>query len=135
MDPTSRTFLRAVRQRLLAAEFLRENDYNLDALYLAGYCIECGFKALILDRTPRSRRAEVLDLITRGAACHNYEVLADHLKQAGSSVPPGLLRRCIKSAWSTDLRYEVGRIETWRARAFLELAEALIAWVERSLSP
>ena len=46
-------------QRLTTAEFLLENGYNLDAMYLAGYTVECTLKALILRKSaaPRSGSA------------------------------------------------------------------------------
>jgi hypothetical protein len=41
MALTSRDFLRAAGQRLTTAEFLLKSGYNLDAMYLAGYGLEC----------------------------------------------------------------------------------------------
>lgn len=41
-------FQRAAGQRFTTAEFLLRHRYALDAMYLAGYTIECTLKALIL---------------------------------------------------------------------------------------
>ena len=52
-------FQRAADQRLTTAAFLLENGFHLDAVYLGGYGIECGLKALILKRTPRSVKKDL----------------------------------------------------------------------------
>ena len=62
-------------QRLTTAEFLLNNGYNLDAVYLAGYTIECSLKALILAVTPLPARSTKLKSITSGSRMHNAEVL------------------------------------------------------------
>jgi hypothetical protein len=43
---SSRDFQRAAAQRLTTAEFLLLHRYNLDAMYLAGYTVECSLKDL-----------------------------------------------------------------------------------------
>jgi HEPN domain-containing protein len=48
-----RLFERIAEQRLAAAELLLEHQFYLDAVYLAGYTVECSLKALILRWTPR----------------------------------------------------------------------------------
>ena len=35
------TFRRVAKQRFLSAEYLERGGYNLDAIYLAGYSVEC----------------------------------------------------------------------------------------------
>ena len=41
---TARDFWRAAAQRFTTAEFLLRNGYTLDALYLAGYSVECAWQ-------------------------------------------------------------------------------------------
>ena len=36
--------------------------------------------------------------------------------------------------WSTDLRYQVGLVETEEAEAFLDAAVQILHWIQRSLS-
>jgi HEPN domain-containing protein len=43
-----RKFQRAARQRMKAAQLLREHAFHLEAVYLCGYAVECALKALIL---------------------------------------------------------------------------------------
>ena len=70
MPPTtSRDFQRAAAQRLNAAETLLREKLTLDAQYLSGYAVECSLKALILELTPDSSKADKLKEITAGRKC------------------------------------------------------------------
>jgi hypothetical protein len=109
MPSASGVFLRAAKQRLHTAEFLLKNAYNLDAMYLAGYTIECALKALILERTPRRDKKSTLNAITSGSVMHSPEKLAEVLKELGPPIPSGLILRVRKSRWSTNLRYDARR--------------------------
>lgn len=133
MPSSSRDFQRAAGQRLTTAEFLRDSgDYNLDAMYLAGYAVECALKALILHRTPVANHADTLSKITAGKKMHSVEVLAGILNDLGSPMPRALLRKLLQTRhirWSTNLRYEYGRIDTGETRAFLKTAKQAYEWV------
>ena len=65
-DCNPKAFWRAASQRLEAANLLLESGIFLDAVYLAGYAVECALKALILERTPAARRREVCRDLTSG---------------------------------------------------------------------
>ncbi|HUE14458.1 MAG TPA: HEPN domain-containing protein [Planctomycetaceae bacterium] len=133
MASSSRDFQRAAAQRLTAAEFLLKNRYNLDAMYLAGYTIECSLKALILEATPEADRKKTLAKIRSGKKMHNPELLAGLLKDLNRPVPLAIAKRFRASGWSTDLRYESGRTDTGGTRAFLKTAKAVYDWVEGQL--
>lgn len=130
---SSRDFQRAARQRLTTAEFLLENRYNLDAMYLAGYAIECALKALVVELTPASDRGETLKKIGSGKQMHEPEVLGGILKDLGKPIPLELVKRFRRSGWSTALRYESGRTDTGETRGFLRTAKATQDWVEGEL--
>jgi len=71
-----RLFQRIADQRLATAEFLLKHGYNLDAMYLAGYTVECALKALILRWTPRQGFAVMLERLTRaGVKGHDFEYM------------------------------------------------------------
>ena len=53
-DREKQLFQRAAHQRLTTAAFLSEHGFHADAVYLAGYAVECALKALALRWTPRS---------------------------------------------------------------------------------
>jgi HEPN domain-containing protein len=133
MPTSSRDFQRAALQRLTTAEFLLENRYNLDAMYLAGYTIECTLKALILDRTDQVSKAETLRKISSGKKMHKSDLLGGLLKDLGCPIPLHLVKKLRRSTWSTALRYEVGRSDTGETRAFLKTAKAIYNWVESKL--
>jgi HEPN domain-containing protein len=131
---SSRDFQRAALQRLTTAEFLLKHRYNLDAIYLAGYAIECTLKALILERTEQTERVEMLKRISSGKKMHDAEILAGILKKdLGIAIPLDLVKRLRRSGWTTALRYETGRGDHGEARAFLRLAKKVCEWVEGQL--
>src|SRR5438552_16475756 len=106
MPSSSRDFQKAALQRLATAEFLLDKDYTLDAMYLAGYTVECTLKALILEITPLAERAERLKTISSGKSMHEPETLGRFLKDGGRPIPAELVERLRRSDWSTALRYE-----------------------------
>lgn len=128
-DKDIRKFLRACDQRLTAAECLLENGIHLDAIYLAGYAVECGLKALILKRTPQNKYAAIWKKLTAvGAKGHDFEYLKQLVKQRSqieSRVAESLSR---VATWSTDLRYEVGYVPFRDAEAFLKAAKEIRDW-------
>ncbi len=89
MPSSSRDFQRAARQRLTTAEFLLQHRYNLDAMYLGGYTVECALKALILELTSAADRAAMLQRISSGKQMHEAEILAAILKELGCAIPLG----------------------------------------------
>lgn len=134
MPLSSHDFQRAARQRLTTAEFLmRHPAFSLDAMYLAGYTIECTLKALILHLTPAAEKEEMLARISSGAKMHSPETLGAILKALGGSIPLDLARKFRRSGWSTALRYETGRKRTSETRAFLKTAKATYDWVKGQL--
>jgi HEPN domain-containing protein len=133
MVTSSRDFQRAALQRLTTAEFLLNNGYNLDAMYLGGYAIECTLKALILEVTPVTKKASTLKKISSGEKMHRQEVLAGLLKDLSRPIPLTLIKKLRRSTWSTSLRYESGRTDTGETRAFLKTAKGVYDWVEGQL--
>jgi HEPN domain-containing protein len=134
MPTTARDFQRAAGQRLTTAQFLLDNRYNLDAMYLAGYTVECSLKALILELTPAPDRTKTFKKISSGKKMHEPEVLGMLLKDLGKPIPLKLVKRFRRSGWSTALRYESGRTDTGETRSFLKTAKAVHDWVEVQLS-
>jgi len=131
---SSRDFQRAALQRLTTAEFLFKNGYNLDAMYLAGYAIECTLKALLLEITPQADRAQQLRRISSGAKMHRPEILGKYLKDFEKPIPPELVKKFRRFAWSTDLRYQTGRTKSAETGGFLKAAKETCEWVEGQLA-
>jgi hypothetical protein len=95
MPPTtSRDFQKAAAQRLIAAEALLKEKLTLDAQYIGGYTVECTLKALILERTPASKKANKLIQISSGAKMHRPDILLGELqKLKGAGFPLNLAKR------------------------------------------
>jgi hypothetical protein len=112
---------------------LLKNHYNLDAMYLGGYTIECTLKALILELTPDQERAAMSKTLGSGSRMHNAEILGGILKGRGRPLPLELIKRFRRFPWSTELRYQAGRTDTGETRGFLITAKRTYDWVEGQL--
>ncbi|MBI3822795.1 MAG: HEPN domain-containing protein [Planctomycetes bacterium] len=131
---TIRLFQRVAAQRLTTAGFLLEHGFYQDAVYLAGYAVECSLKALILQRTPHGKFKEMMKRLTEvGKLGHDFEYLKGILKeqQKGRQRKDrellGALADHLKivASWSTDLRYQVGNVDPMEAEEFFEAAKAV----------
>src|SRR5947209_5532087 len=132
-DKEIRRFERAAKQRLATAAFLLEHQYYLDAIYLAGYAVECSLKALILRRTARNEFLAVYEQLTAvGSKGHNFEYLKAVLKtrlvarretdRSALAARTGYLQEV--GSWSTDLRYQAGAGHPHDAERFFRAARA-----------
>ncbi len=134
MPPTSsRDFQKAAAQRFVAAETLLREKLTLDAHYIGGYTAECTLKALILEQTPASRKADQLARITSGKKMHQPDVLLNELRKLKVFLPLDLARRIRRFDWTTDLRYEIRRRDREETIAFWNTATAIYEWVEAQL--
>lgn len=127
-------FYRVAAHRFEEAEFLLDNSsYTTAAIYLAGYAVECGLKAVILASEPRSRNPKTLSTF-RGTLAHDYEWLRKQLERRKVTPPVEVSRQLGHvSWWSTDLRYQAKQVQLRRAQNFLKSAEAILAWVKGRL--
>ncbi|HZZ43431.1 MAG TPA: HEPN domain-containing protein [Tepidisphaeraceae bacterium] len=129
-----RKFLRAAEARLEAVQLLLNNEFNFEAVYLAGYVAECALKSLLLTRTPLSRQAELIRRRFTGRSGHDLNNLRRELMQLGIFIPADIVFDLLRvSQWSTDMRYETGLIPTAEAETFVGSAAAVLKWVKRSL--
>jgi HEPN domain-containing protein len=135
IDCSPKSYRRAATQRLDAANFLLKNSsYYLDALYLAGYVAECSLKALILERTPKSKWAAACEEIGSGAKAHNVDFLKGILNRRQCSIPDeiGESLEVVKCEWITKLRYVGALIPFKEAEAFIGHVALIYQWAERS---
>jgi len=132
-DP--RKFFRVATQRFAEAEFLLEGERYLASIYIAGYAIECGLKALILTTEPRNRRAE-LAASFRGSEWHNLNWLVEGYKKRGGPPPPREIRTdltYVHDEWSVDLRYIAGEKPFREAKRFVAATVRILEWVKERL--
>jgi hypothetical protein len=134
MQPTtSRDFLRVARQRFNAAEVLFDADLTLDAQYVAGYVVECAFKALIIKATAVADRPAKLIRITRGASMHTPETLLLELRNVGIRLTPEIAKRMRRFDWEVSLRYETGRRSRGETKGLLKTCTDIYTWAEEQI--
>jgi hypothetical protein len=129
----SRKFFRAAAQRSDAVRLLMKEGLHFEAMYLAGYVIECSLKAIILRNSPIQNQARVAAEYFRGRQGHSFEALKELLRKRSIRLPSPLSEELRRTAWSTDLRYEIGRIDAAEAVAFVSLARQVLEWAEEML--
>jgi hypothetical protein len=145
VDPNPREFKRAAFARLAVAEYLlvppKSSEmpiapkFYLEAIYLGGYAVECAMKAMILERTVKSKRRERFKAISGGAIYHQFDILERVLRIQNVQIPEVVLQsiRIITPQWTTDLRYAGAIVPKAEAVDFLKHARQIVEWVERSL--
>ncbi len=136
-DKDAKRFYRAAGQRLEDAAFLLDAARTTAAIYLAGYCVECMWKTLIITQAGRDKKEEVLALF-RGAGAHNYDWLRSLYDNYGGKPPPkkdrDLARALISvGSWGTHLRYDPGTMSEDDATEFLDAVRRIRKWADERL--
>lgn len=126
-------FRRAARQRLVAVQLLLDHELGFEAVYLAGYVVECGLKALLLDRTPEAQRVDLVDTAYRGRRGHDLNELVRLLYLRNCRMPDEILNHMSRvRRWTTALRYEPGNVLRGDAVEFVQATREMLDWTERS---
>lgn len=135
-DKDAKRFYRAAEQRWEDATFLFSEDIRRTtaAVYLAGYCVECLLKALILSQVARDDKNEVLNSF-RGGKAHDYDWLRElYYVKEGARFPPEVVEAfSTVSVWGTEMRYQPGTIPDDDAQEFLTAVEAIWDWADGRL--
>ena len=133
-SPHARRFYRVAKQRFDDALLLLEMERTTAAVYLAGYSVECMFKALILSVVPHVQAEETLGRF-RGARAHDYEWLMRlYVEKGGARMPPHVVPHFARvNSWSTDMRYVPGTLAAREAQAFVDSVTAIITWADGRL--
>ena len=129
-DREARLFYRAAEERLAEAGVLLAAGHPTGAVYLAGYAVECGWKALLLASVPAGKRAAVRATF-RGNAGHDLRGLRRRYA-AGNPPPPGEVQAAldITQDWETPLSYEPARYDRRDAAAFVAAARQIFDWID-----
>lgn len=136
-DKDAKRFYRAAGQRLEDSTFLFEAARTTAAVYLAGYCVECLWKALIITQAGKDGREEALALF-RGAVAHNYDFLRSLYSKYGGKPAPKRDRDLVSAfviigSWQTDLRYDPRTTRVDDAEEFLEAVRRIWKWADERL--
>jgi hypothetical protein len=127
----AKRFHRCALQRFVEADVLREAEFTNGAVYLAGYAVECGLKALLLDVLPPSKHLATIASF-RGLKAHDYEWLRSRYYSNGG---PGFTLRAnqdfnlVNDDWAIDLRYDPAKAHP-EAEAFFCAAKNLLAFFQ-----
>lgn len=135
MNANARLFYRCALHRFEEAKILRKADLETTgAVYLAGYCVECILKALILNALTQSKQVEMLNSFRGGKAHDFYWLREQYLINGGARFPSNITRNfTLVSNWSTDLRYLPKKLKTMDIDAFLAAAENIKSWISGRL--
>ncbi len=128
-------FTRVAIQRMEDAQHLLRAERNTGAIYLAGYAVECGLKALLLSSA--ANEAACLKIIAsfRGNDGHNLEALKSrYLKQSRVRIPEEVVGHLLYvGIWTTDLRYDPTNFSAREAERFLDSARQVLVWIRRQI--
>lgn len=130
----ARLFYGAAWQRYEDADALLAAGRYTGAVYLAGYAVECMFKALILSRLGAKDRAIMMESF-RGVRGHNLESLKDRFERVAGIPLPGNIARKFSQVnnWSTDIRYQTRALRLKEALVFVEAVQQILDWAEERL--
>lgn len=111
---------------------LLRHGYYTDAVYLAGYPVECMLKALALSSQPARKHAKIIKEF-RGRVAHDYEwIKRSYLPKI--SYPKDIVRSLASvRTWAPDLRYETKRFDSTDAKRFFTDVERILEWCEGQL--
>jgi hypothetical protein len=130
MNANARLFYRCGLQRLDEARILRKADQlTTGAVYLAGYCVECMLKALILNELTNAEQTNMLKSF-RGGKAHDFEWLREQYRRKNAAPFPSAITRSfvLVNDWSTALRYLPKNMKTGEIDAFLRAADDIKKW-------
>jgi hypothetical protein len=130
----ARRFYQAAMQRMDDARHLTEGNRTTGAVYLAGYAVECMFKALVLSMAPRQRHRTIVQEF-RGRRGHDLLWLRKrYLDSGGPPLPKNVVLAFTQVVgWTTELRYQAARLDSHVARTFMRHAQTLMDWMDRRI--
>jgi HEPN domain-containing protein len=133
-DPLVWRFWRVALQWQDAAHFLLEGGQNSAAVYLAGYCVECTLKALVLSVLPRKKKL-LMEATFRGKAGHSLEGLRNTFqKRSAGKIPMEIQRHFIRvNSWNVALRYDASFVRPRDAHDFIASVDAIMDWARGRL--
>ncbi len=130
-----RSFIRVALQRLDEARFLFDGERYAATIYLAGYSVECGLKALILATGSKARWQATAESF-RGSGWHEINRLREvYVERGGPRPPPAITRALtyVHDVWFVGLRYIPGDRTFREARQFLDSTDLILGRIEGRL--
>lgn len=104
-----------------------------EAIYLGGYSVECGLKALILSHIRKASHRTAIDQILVRLG-HNLEGCRDYLNEKHQVRMPLQILLVFSSVvvpnWEVSMRYRPGQRSRDEAKSFLDATESVLRWIE-----
>ena len=128
-------FYRVAIQRFEDARFLFLGEHYACSIYISGYAVECGLKALILSLVPRGHQTTEVSLF-RGSGWHNLIRLNENYIDRGGPRHPSEVAEpfsFVCSEWTTDIRYTPGERPFREAKRFFDSTEVVMKWIKGRL--
>jgi len=105
------------------------------AVYIGGYAVECGLKALYLSRVPVPRQAAEIDGRLKDLG-HNLIGLSESIAtRFGVAMPRDVrvrFRERVAPGWDVTMRYYAGQRSRRDAEEFLGAVKAVLDWIDGS---
>lgn len=124
---TAQEWLTVANERAADAEaMLSSRSNSIGPIYMAGYAIECSFKAYLQSRG--------IAFPSRGSEGHNLKALwrASKFKLRDLNDNIGNKTFFIHS-WSTDLRYEPRFDENLSSQSLVKGAKSVTSWIQQQI--
>jgi HEPN domain-containing protein len=130
-NPDARAYYLPARRRLEDAKVLLENHRHDGAMYLAGFAVECLFKALILANSTPRQRAGLLGRLKTEIG-HDLDELRKELARRRLHLGKGEQEAFLQvNTWDNNQRYD-SRVQSREdAEAVSAAAESLFDWADR----
>ena len=127
----ARLYYQAAKQRLEDARFLLADGRTTGSIYMAGYCIECILKAMILSGVPGAKRQEIVGSF-RGAKGHDYTWLRQQYFENGGPPFPKTITKAFLfvNTWTVEIRYKPGMAKYVDAKTFLDATEEIMTFAD-----
>ena len=125
--------LRASEVLLKECGTLAESELAHEAVYLAGYAVECILKARWLSAIRPKRHRRALQKLKKSVG-HDFRKIVDLLAQLQKpvSIPQHVARgiRHVAASWKIEMRYSGYPISIAKAAIVLSKAKEIIRWCE-----
>jgi HEPN domain-containing protein len=132
--PEARPYNQAAKQRFDDAQFLLNGQRNTAAIYLAGYCVECIMKALILSTLPKTKRLAMVASF-RGGKAHDFDWLRSQYAENGGPRLPTAINTAFSfvNTWAVDIRYMARTAKHSDAARFVKSAKQIMKWADERM--
>ena len=120
--------------RLLLSHCHKDSASRLcgEVIYLSGYVVECGLKAVLFSWTPVSRHGKLVEVMKspKGSG-HNLHLLWERVVRAGCPVPTKVTEAVAAMAgrWKTEMRYAGGSFRHRDADYLYRTAKVVADWI------